>query len=179
MDNLFTDQLRSAIRDSEMSLGAISQSTAIDKAVLSRFMNGKSGLSVTSIDRLCTALGLSLVSSPKLSNQRKRPKMIAKIAQCITDQIRETGRFSADDGTPYYRALGNHRSEEVIVVGRLSAPGLDGFICTIDFDEDSIRIFRHRKKLVTRIDYADPKIFDLLLQTIDRVNSEIPPTAAR
>ncbi len=62
MDNLFTDQLRTAIRDSEMSLSSIAQSTAIDKAVLSRFMNGKSGLSVTSIDRLCTVLALRLVS---------------------------------------------------------------------------------------------------------------------
>jgi predicted transcriptional regulator len=74
MDNLFTDQLRAAIRDSEMSLGAIALSTAIDKAVLSRFMNGKSGLSVTSIDRLCTVLGLRLVSEIELSKQRKRQK---------------------------------------------------------------------------------------------------------
>ena len=57
MDNLFVEQLRSAIRESEMSVGAIAQSTAIDKAVLSRFMNGKSGLSVTSIDRLCDPRG--------------------------------------------------------------------------------------------------------------------------
>ena len=74
MDNLFVEQLRSAIRESEMSLGAIAQSTAIDKAVLSRFMNGKSGLSVTSIDRLCTVLGLRLVSETELSKQRKRRK---------------------------------------------------------------------------------------------------------
>ena len=74
MDNLFTDQLRSAIRESEMSLGSIAQSTAIDKAVLSRFMNGKSGLSVTSIDRLWTVLGLRLVSETELSKQRKRRK---------------------------------------------------------------------------------------------------------
>jgi len=74
MDNLFVEQLRSAIRESEMSLGSIAQSTAIDKAVLSRFMNGKSGLSVTSIDRLCTVLGLRLVSEAELSKQRKRRK---------------------------------------------------------------------------------------------------------
>ena len=74
MDNLFVEQLRSAIRESEMSLGSIAQSTAIDKAVLSRFMNGKSGLSVTSIDRLCTVLGLRLVSESELSKQRKRRK---------------------------------------------------------------------------------------------------------
>jgi len=74
MDALFSDQLRSAIRDSGMSVYAIAQSTAIDKAVLSRFMNGKSGLSVTSIDRLCTILGLRLVSETELSKQRKRRK---------------------------------------------------------------------------------------------------------
>jgi DNA-binding Xre family transcriptional regulator len=74
MDNFFVDQLRSAIRESKMSLGSIAQSTAIDKAVLSRFMNGKSGLSVTSIDRLCIVLGLRLVSETELSKQRKRRK---------------------------------------------------------------------------------------------------------
>jgi len=74
MDALFSDQLRSAIRDSGLSVYAIAQSTAIDKAVLSRFMNGKSGLSVTSIDRLCTVLGLCLVSETELSKQRKRRK---------------------------------------------------------------------------------------------------------
>ena len=74
MDNLFADQLRSAIRESELSLGSIAQSTAIDKAVLSRFMNGKSGLSVTSIDQLCAVLGLRLVSETELSKQRKKRK---------------------------------------------------------------------------------------------------------
>ena len=52
----------------------IAQSTAIDKAVLSRFMNGKSGLSVASIDQLCTVLGFRLVSVTELSKQRKRRK---------------------------------------------------------------------------------------------------------
>lgn len=74
MDNLFTDQLRSAIRESGMSLGAISQNTDIDKAVLSRFMNGKSGLSVTSIDRLFSLLGLYLMWDKQLSKQRKKGK---------------------------------------------------------------------------------------------------------
>jgi ribosome-binding protein aMBF1 (putative translation factor) len=74
MDALFSDQLRSAIRDSGLSVYAIAQSTAIDKAVLSRFMHGKSGLSVTSIDRLCSVLGLRLVSEAELSKQRKRRK---------------------------------------------------------------------------------------------------------
>jgi len=74
MDALFSDQLRSAIRDSGLSVYAIAQSTAIDKAVLSRFINGKSGLSVTSIDQLCTVLGLRLVSETELSKQRKKRK---------------------------------------------------------------------------------------------------------
>ena len=74
MDNHFTEQLRSAIRESEMSLGSIAQSTGIDKAVLSRFIHGKSGLSVVSIDRLCIILGLRLVSETELSKQRKRRK---------------------------------------------------------------------------------------------------------
>jgi hypothetical protein len=74
MDSTFQDQLRSAIRESALSLNSISRSTEIDTAVLSRFMNGKSGLSVTSIDGLFSLLGLWLMSEKQLSKQRKRRK---------------------------------------------------------------------------------------------------------
>ncbi len=73
MDALFSDQLRSAIRESGLSVYAIAQSTGIDKSVLSRFIHGTSGLSVTSIDRLCTVLGLRLVSEKSASRKRKKP----------------------------------------------------------------------------------------------------------
>jgi transcriptional regulator with XRE-family HTH domain len=62
---LAADQLRAAIRDSGLSTYAIGQSTAIDKAVLSRFLHGKSGLSVASIDRLCEVLDLELSKRQK------------------------------------------------------------------------------------------------------------------
>ena len=33
--------------------------------------------------------------------------MIRQIFECCIDCIRETGKFSAEDGTPYYTAAGN------------------------------------------------------------------------
>ena len=72
MDTLFSDQLRTAIRNAELSVyGPICQATGLDKAVMSRFLNGKSGLSVASIDRICQVLGLRLVSGKEASKRRK------------------------------------------------------------------------------------------------------------
>ena len=73
-ENLFTDQLRAAIQDNVMSLRWIAEASAIDAAALSRFMNGKSGLSVASIDRLCKVLHLRLVFESKLYKRRKKQK---------------------------------------------------------------------------------------------------------
>src|SRR5271166_3794614 len=102
--------------------------------------------------------------------------MIRQIFECCIDCIRETGKFSAEDGTPYYTAAGNPRSKEVIVVSELSVPGVNGLICTIDFDENGIRIFRNRDTLVTQISYAEPDLFDLMLQAINSVSNTIPRT---
>jgi transcriptional regulator with XRE-family HTH domain len=74
MDTLFSDQLRTAIRNAELSVYAICQATGLDKAVMSRFLNGKSGLSVASIDRICHVLGLRLVSGKEASKRRKNAK---------------------------------------------------------------------------------------------------------
>jgi transcriptional regulator with XRE-family HTH domain len=54
----FSDTLRLAIRSSAESQYAISKATGIDASLLSRFLLGKSGLSVANLDRLVEHLGL-------------------------------------------------------------------------------------------------------------------------
>jgi len=61
---LFSDQLRRAISQSGLSHYAICQATGINKAALSRFVNGKMGLSLESIDRIVAVLSLRL-EAPK------------------------------------------------------------------------------------------------------------------
>jgi transcriptional regulator with XRE-family HTH domain len=62
-----SEQLRAAIDASEMTRYRIALEAEIDHATLSRFMNGKGGLSVDSMDRLGECLGLELVA-------KRRPK---------------------------------------------------------------------------------------------------------
>src|SRR5271157_355451 len=52
MGELFSEQLRQAIERSGMSRYAIGQAAGIDKATMSRFMAGKVGLSLESIDKI-------------------------------------------------------------------------------------------------------------------------------
>ena len=164
MDNLFVEQLRSAIRESEMSLGSIAQSTAIDKAVLSRFMNGKSGLSVTSIDRLCTVLGLRLVSEKDLSKRRKRRKMIEGIVSACIDQIHKNSPYCAVDATRCYHGT----FEGVILVEKPCLSGQKRFICRIDFNVAGIEIYNYVTP-GTPIPYYDPNMLGLMLKTIEAI----------
>ena len=55
-----TDQVRRAVNDSPLSRYAICKAAGIDQAVMSRFMAGKAGLSLKSLDALADALGLEL-----------------------------------------------------------------------------------------------------------------------
>lgn len=57
----FSKHLRAAIQDNPMSLRYIAAISRVDVSVLSRFMNGKSGLSLASVDRLCEKLELRVV----------------------------------------------------------------------------------------------------------------------
>ncbi len=66
----FSEELRRAIDKSEMSRYAICKKTGIDQAVLSRFMHGKTGLSIRAVDLLYACLGLK-TTTPK---QRKKGK---------------------------------------------------------------------------------------------------------
>ena len=56
----FSEQLREAIRQEERSRYRISLETGIPQGQLSRFVNGKGGLSIRSIDRICSLLDLRL-----------------------------------------------------------------------------------------------------------------------
>jgi transcriptional regulator with XRE-family HTH domain len=56
-----SDQVRAAIRKSDLSQNEIAARTRIDKAALSRFMNGHRGISLEAIERLAEELGLHLV----------------------------------------------------------------------------------------------------------------------
>ncbi len=55
-----SDQLREAIEAGPMSRRQISKATGLDESVLSRFVHGKSGLAVPSIDKVCKLLRLEL-----------------------------------------------------------------------------------------------------------------------
>ncbi len=65
-----SDQLREAILSAEITRYRIAQETGVSEAVLSRFVNGPSGLSLDSIDKIGECLGLN-ITTPK---QRKRKR---------------------------------------------------------------------------------------------------------
>ena len=55
------DQLRKAIKDGPKSRYQLWKETDIDQGQLARFMDGISGLSVESMERLIEALGLEII----------------------------------------------------------------------------------------------------------------------
>jgi transcriptional regulator with XRE-family HTH domain len=60
MDELFSEGLRRAIREGELTRYALSVRTGIDQATLSKFLKGERGLSLKAVDRLMDALGLEI-----------------------------------------------------------------------------------------------------------------------
>ena len=60
--NLKKELLRAAIDASEMSRYRIAVEAEMDHASMSRFMSGKTGLTLDTIDRLAEVLGLEMVS---------------------------------------------------------------------------------------------------------------------
>jgi hypothetical protein len=61
----FSDQMRRAINESGMSRYAICKHIGIDQSTMSKFMNGKGGMSVAALDRLGELLGLRVVAERK------------------------------------------------------------------------------------------------------------------
>jgi ribosome-binding protein aMBF1 (putative translation factor) len=64
-----TDQLRQAIDACGMSRYSLCQQIGLDQAVMSKFMAGKCGLSVSNIDKLADLLELDIVA--RVSHGRK------------------------------------------------------------------------------------------------------------
>ena len=73
-------QLQEAIRASEKSLYRIAKDSGVGAAQLGRFMSGKRGLSLDSLDRIFEALELQIVSKqtgqtePPAKKTRSRPR---------------------------------------------------------------------------------------------------------
>ena len=59
------DQLRQAARDSSMSQNDLAHATGLDKGAVSRFVSGKRGLSMESLDAIADVLKLRIVSDRK------------------------------------------------------------------------------------------------------------------
>jgi transcriptional regulator with XRE-family HTH domain len=57
-----SDQLRAAIESAGVSRYRIGKETGVNEAALSRFMSRKTGLDLSTVDRLAAYLGLELTS---------------------------------------------------------------------------------------------------------------------
>jgi transcriptional regulator with XRE-family HTH domain len=68
------EQLRRAIERSGMTRYRISQESGISEAVLSRFANGRSDLSLANVEALCEALRLRFMLIPKDKSGDKKPQ---------------------------------------------------------------------------------------------------------
>lgn len=65
-------QLREAIQSSELSMLAVARGADLDKATMSRFMNGHRGLRLDAVDKIGVLLGLRLVSEKPTKKRSKR-----------------------------------------------------------------------------------------------------------
>lgn len=68
------DKVRRAVDASGMSRYAICKTSGVEQAAMSRFMAGKRGLTLTTLDALADVLGLDLVvhkPPPKRRHKRK------------------------------------------------------------------------------------------------------------
>jgi transcriptional regulator with XRE-family HTH domain len=61
MAKTLSDQIRAAVKNAPCTQYQISQATGISQSNLSRFVRGKAGLSLPSLDLLCAALELEIV----------------------------------------------------------------------------------------------------------------------
>ena len=60
MAKSFSDRLRQAVRESELTRYAISVQTGIDQGTLCRFIRGERGISLESVDQLMECLGMEV-----------------------------------------------------------------------------------------------------------------------
>ena len=67
-----TDQLREAIDASGLSRYAVCKAIGVDQSTISRFMAGKAGLALDTVDKLGELLGLKLVATKKPAKDKGR-----------------------------------------------------------------------------------------------------------
>ena len=67
-----TDQLRAAIDASGMSRYRVAKEIGLDQSTLSRFMSGKAGLALDTVDKLGDFLALNLVMTKKPAKGKGR-----------------------------------------------------------------------------------------------------------
>jgi plasmid maintenance system antidote protein VapI len=60
-----SDEIRDAVNESGLSRYAIAKSLGVSQSTMSRFMNGKGGLSMDYIDRLGELLSLHIISGKR------------------------------------------------------------------------------------------------------------------
>jgi len=80
----FSDQIREAISTSGTSRYALAKQVGVSESALSRFMSGKQGLTLASLDKLAEVLGLRLITtvqrvakrSPR--GRKKKPSLEAR-----------------------------------------------------------------------------------------------------
>jgi hypothetical protein len=70
----FSEQLRGAVKRSDMTRYRISLQTGIAQSILSRFMNQGAGLSMESVDKLVECLDLKLVPRKTPSSKKRKDK---------------------------------------------------------------------------------------------------------
>lgn len=68
---LFTDQFRDAIRNSGMKPYRLAQLSGVHREILSRFLNGKTGMSLGSVDAIFETLNLR-IESPDREPEKER-----------------------------------------------------------------------------------------------------------
>jgi hypothetical protein len=65
MSKTLTDQIRDSVQESGLTCYRICAETGINKASMSRFLNGQRGLSLAHLDRLAELLGLRIAKGRK------------------------------------------------------------------------------------------------------------------
>jgi transcriptional regulator with XRE-family HTH domain len=96
----FSEQLRKIIEECGTSRYALCQQAGISEAVLSRFLAGKQGITLATLDKLATALGLSLSApigrAPRRKPRGRKPRRGAKVK--MTDaEWKNFASFTAED----------------------------------------------------------------------------------
>ena len=80
----FSDEIKEAVHASGLSRYAIAKAIGISQSTMSRFMNGKGGLSMDYIDRLGGLLGLHVVSNEERRTVEKWHRSGRKAGSGIT-----------------------------------------------------------------------------------------------